>query len=85
MRVTAVIAITLLALCVALYWIPLPPIKLDDTQLILGGYPWQAPTPQARGFFVTMGVALTVAAIILAALAAVFGRESNYTDNEDFD
>jgi|YelNatPaOPRAMG01_1025707.scaffolds.fasta_scaffold02471_8 hypothetical protein len=74
MRATTLIVIVLLAVALILYWTPLS-IPLGDTKLILGGYPWQAPTPQARGIFVNVGVALTVAAVVLAALAIKFGRD----------
>lgn len=75
MRVTSIIAIILLALCLVLYWVPLPPIPLDDSMLVLGGYPWQAPTPQARSFFITLGLVLTAVATVLAVLAYIFGKD----------
>jgi len=74
MRATTLIVIVLLAAALILYWTPLS-IPLGDAQLILGGYPWQAPTPQARSIFINIGVALTVAAVVLAALAIKFGRD----------
>jgi len=73
-RATTILVWALLAVCVALYWIPLPPIPLGSSNLVLGGYPWNAPEP-ARGFFVALGIGLTVAAAALAILAFLFGRE----------
>ena len=77
MRATAVAAVVLLGVCVVLYWVPLPPVELGGNRLILGGYPWHAPAPQARSFFIALGVALTALAAVLALLAAFFGRESD--------
>lgn len=88
MRVTTALAIGILVLCLALYWVPIPPIALGDTVLILGGYPWQAPTPQARSFFVALGIALTAAIALLAVLAYIFGRgleESREESADDFE
>ncbi|MEM0024015.1 MAG: hypothetical protein QXU69_00920 [Thermofilaceae archaeon] len=80
---TSIIAIVLLALCLILYWIPLPLIPVGESKLILGGYPWQAPTPQARSFFITLGLVLTVVAVVLAVLAYVFGRDIENGDVEE--
>jgi len=73
-RAATVLVIALLALALILYWTPIS-IPLGDDKLVLGGYPWQAPTPQARSIFINVGIALTVAAVILAALAVKFGRD----------
>ncbi|MEM0225622.1 MAG: hypothetical protein QXF46_01960 [Thermofilaceae archaeon] len=83
MRVTSIIAIVLLTICLALYWIPIPLISMGESNLILGGYPWQAPTPQARSFFITLGLVLTAVAVVLAVLAYVFGRDVENGDAEE--
>ncbi|MEM1509500.1 MAG: hypothetical protein QW291_07570 [Thermofilaceae archaeon] len=64
MRFSAIIVITLLSLALILYWVP---IKLGsgDEMVILGGYPWIAPTEQARSTFISLGLVLTA---IFAAL-----------------
>lgn len=43
--------------------------------MILGGYPWHAPSAKARDTFVALGVALTVVAAILIALAIKFDKD----------
>lgn len=74
MRATTILVIVLLAMALVLYWTPIS-IPLGDTRIIIGGYPWQAPTPQARSVFINIGIALTVLAAVLAALAVKFGRD----------
>lgn len=74
MRAATLLVIVLVAIALVLYWTPLS-IPLGDTRLILGGYPWQAPTPQARSAFINLGIVLTAAMVVLAALAIKFGRD----------
>ena len=81
MRPATTLVIALLALALILYWTPIS-IPLGDTVLILGGYPWQAPTPQARSIFINVGIALTVVAAALAALAVKFGRDLEEDERE---
>ncbi|MCS7105382.1 MAG: hypothetical protein NZ954_07475 [Thermofilaceae archaeon] len=83
MRTTTVIVVLLLVFAVVIYWIPLPPIDIGDGKLIIGGYPWQAPTPQSRSLFTTIGIIVTVIAVFLAILAVKFGKDIEGGLSED--
>lgn len=64
MRFSAIVVVMLLLLALILYWVPIK-LSFGDETMILGGYPWVAPTEQAKSTFISLGVVLTV---IFAAL-----------------
>lgn len=74
MRAITVVTLVLLALVLALYWVPIPPVSLGGEKLVLGGYPWNAPS-EARKTFIVIGAAITVLAIVLSAVLLKLDRD----------
>ncbi|RLF05910.1 MAG: hypothetical protein DRK00_03155 [Thermoprotei archaeon] len=68
MVIAAIVAVLIM------YWTPIT-INVGDYAYRLGGYPWVAPNPNARNFFLWMGLAISVGGALLIALELKLSRE----------
>ncbi len=82
MRFSTIIVVALLLLALVLYWVP---IRFDSggETVILGGYPWIAPSEQARSTFLSLGVALTVMFAALIVFEVKMSKDLESSESEE--
>ncbi|RLE68294.1 MAG: hypothetical protein DRJ43_05820 [Thermoprotei archaeon] len=81
MRVYPVIVAILVAVALLIYWIPIT-VNVGGYEYKIGGYPWLAPTPQARSFFMGLGVAISILGAALVVLEFKFSRDIESIEEE---
>ncbi|MCD6356993.1 MAG: hypothetical protein J7L75_00255 [Thermoproteales archaeon] len=74
MRVRSIAVIAAIVAILIMYWTPIT-ISVGDYVYRLGGYPWVAPNPHARNFFLWMGLAISAGGALLIALELKLSRE----------
>lgn len=82
MRFSTTVVMALLLLALVLYWVP---IKFDfgGETVILGGYPWVAPSEQARSTFLSLGVVLTVMFMALIVFEVKMSKDLESSESEE--
>lgn len=74
MRARSAAVIAAIVAVLIMYWTPIT-ISVGDYVYRLGGYPWAAPNPHARSFFLWIGLAISVGGALLIALELKLSRE----------
>ncbi len=73
MRPAAIIVLILSAISIILFWSPIPIVIGND--IILGGYPWVAPSESAKQTMIIIGAILTIFFIAASIVVIYISRE----------